>query len=182
MKQFIEFIPLIVFFAVYKLFDIYYATGALMIVTVLQMAYTWFTLKRLEKVQIITLVLVLVFGSLTLILHNDIFIKWKVTVINLLFAVALLVSQFVYKKPLLKQMLGKELELPAAVWSKVNVAWALFFIVCAALNTYIAFNLPQEIWVDFKVFGLLGMTLLFTLATGFYLYRHIPAETPNSQE
>ena len=63
-----------------------------------------------------------------------------------------------------------------SVWGRVNLAWALFFLVCGALNLYIAFNLPQEIWVNFKVFGLLGLTLLFTLLTGGYLYRHIPAE------
>ena len=182
MKQFLDFIPLIVFFTVYKLYDIYYATGALMIVTVLQMAITWFTLKRLEKVHIITLVLVLVFGSFTLIFHNDIFIKWKVTVINLLFAGALLVSQYIYKKPLLKQMLGKEMELPEHIWGKVNVAWSVFFVICALLNTYIAFNMPQAVWVNFKVFGLLAMTLIFTVGTGFYLYRHIPNEAENLQD
>lgn len=182
MKQFFEFIPLIVFFAVYKLYDIYYATGALMVVTVIQMVITWFSLKRLEKVHIITLVLVLVFGSFTLIFHDDIFIKWKVTVINLLFAGALLISQYIYKKPLLKQMLGKEMELPEQIWSRVNIAWSGFFILCALLNTYIAFNMSQEIWVNFKVFGLLAMTLIFTVGTGFYLYRHIPGEVENAQD
>ena len=176
MKQFFDFIPLLVFFAVYKFFDIYYATGALMVVTVLQIAITWFTLRKLEKMHLITLGMVLVFGGFTLFFHDDAFIKWKVTVINLLFSAALLVSQFVLKKPLIKQMLGKEMQLPDAIWSRVNLAWAGFFAVAAATNTYIAFHLPQEVWVNFKVFGLLGMTLLFTVATVFYLYRHLPAE------
>ena len=176
MKQFFDFIPLLVFFAVYKFYDIYTATAALMVVTVLQIAITWFTLRKLEKMHLITLAMVLVFGGFTLFFHDDAFIKWKVTVINLLFSAALLVSQFVLKKPLIKQMLGKEMQLPDAIWSRVNLAWAGFFAVAAATNTYIAFRLPQEVWVNFKVFGLLGMTLLFTVATVFYLYRHLPAE------
>ncbi|MEZ7862968.1 MAG: septation protein A [Aeromonadaceae bacterium] len=176
MKQFFDFIPLLVFFAVYKFYDIYTATAALMVVTVLQIAITWFTLRKLEKMHLITLGMVLVFGGFTLFFHDDAFIKWKVTVINLLFSAALLVSQFVLKKPLIKQMLGKEMQLPDAIWRRVNLAWAGFFAVAAATNTYIAFNLPQEVWVNFKVFGLLGMTLLFTVATVFYLYRHLPAE------
>ncbi len=176
MKQFFDFIPLLVFFAVYKFYDIYTATAALMVVTVLQIAITWFTLRKLEKMHLITLGMVLVFGGFTLFFHDDAFIKWKVTVINLLFSAALLVSQFVLKKPLIKQMLGKEMQLPDAIWSRVNLAWAGFFAVAAATNTYIAFHLPQEVWVNFKVFGLLGMTLLFTVATVFYLYRHLPAE------
>ncbi len=176
MKQFLEFIPLIVFFAVYKMYDIYAATAALMVVTVLQMAITWFTLRKLEKMHIVTLALVLVFGGFTLLFHDDAFIKWKVTVINLIFSGALLISQFGFKKPLIKQILGKEMQLPDAIWSRVNLVWALFFLLCALLNTYIAFNLPQEVWVNFKVFGLLGMTLLCTLGTVVYLYRHLPAE------
>ena len=176
MKQFFDFIPLLVFFAVYKFYDIYTATAALMVVTVLQIAITWFTLRKLEKMHLITLAMVLVFGGFTLFFHDDAFIKWKVTVINLLFSAALLVSQFVLKKPLIKQMLGKEMQLPDAIWSRVNLGWAGFFAVAAATNTYIAFRLPQEVWVNFKVFGLLGMTLLFTVATVFYLYRHLPAE------
>ena len=176
MKQFFDFIHRMVFFAVYKFYDIYTATAALMVVTVLQIAITWFTLRKLEKMHLITLGMVLVFGGFTLFFHDDAFIKWKVTVINLLFSAALLVSQFVLKKPLIKQMLGKEMQLPDAIWSRVNLAWAGFFAVAAATNTYIAFRLPQEVWVNFKVFGLLGMTLLFTVATVFYLYRHLPAE------
>ncbi len=176
MKQLFEFIPLLVFFALYKLYDIYVATAALMVVTLLQMAFIWFRHGKLEKMHWVTLVLILVFGGFTLLLHDDAFIKWKVTVINLLFAGALLISQWGFNKPLIKQMLGKELQLPDLIWRRVNLAWAGFFALCAGLNTYIAFHLPQEVWVNFKVFGLLGMTLVFTLLTVFYLYRHLPQE------
>lgn len=176
MKQLFDFIPLLVFFLVYKFADIYQATAALMVVTVLQIAVTWLKARKLEKMHLITLGLVLVFGGMTLFFHDDAFIKWKVTVINGLFGLALLVSQFAFRKPLIKQMLAREIQVPDPVWGRVNLAWALFFFVCGALNLYVAFNLPQETWVNFKVFGLLGLTLLFTLLTGGYLYRHIPAE------
>lgn len=99
-----------------------------------------------------------------------------VTVIYALFAGALLVSQWVMKKPLIQRMLGKELTLPQPVWSKLNLAWAVFFILCGLANIYIAFWLPQNIWVNFKVFGLTALTLIFTLLSGIYIYRHMPQE------
>jgi len=174
MKQFFEFIPLIIFFAIYKMVDIYAATASLMITTGLMLAYNYFKNGKAEKMHIITFLMVLVFGSLTLILHDDVFIKWKVTVVYALFGVSLLVSQFIFKKPIIKQMLGKELSLPDNVWNNLNVAWALFFAALGVLNLYVAFNMAQEVWVNFKVFGLLGATLAFTVLSGVYLYKYLP--------
>lgn len=176
MKQFAEFIPLIIFFVVYKTVDIYAATGALMAATCVQMLVQWVRHKTLEKMHLITLVLVLGFGGMTLFFHDDAFIKWKVTAVNGLFALGLLVSRYGFGKNLIQQMLGKELTLPDAVWDKANLAWAGFFAFCGALNVYVAFSLPEAWWVNFKVFGLLGLTLLFTLATVLYLYRQQPAQ------
>ena len=113
---------------------------------------------------------------MTIFFHNDEFIKWKVTVIYVLFASALLFSQWVMKKPLIQRMLGKELTLPQQVWSRLNLAWAVFFILCGLANIYIAFWLPQNIWVNFKVFGLTALTLVFTLLSGVYIYRHMPQD------
>ena len=182
MKQFFDFIPLLVFFAVYKFYDIYIATEALMVVTVLQSAIIWFTLRKLEKMHLITLGMVLVFGGFTLFFHDDAFIKWKVTVINMLFALALLIGRYGFGKNLIKQMLAKELQCPDRVWDNVNLGWVGFFTLCGLLNLYVAFNLSQEMWVNFKVFGLLGMTLVFTLLSGVYLYRHMPAEQNAEQK
>ncbi|EFE94665.1 intracellular septation protein A [Serratia odorifera DSM 4582] len=125
---------------------------------------------------LITFVMVAVFGTLTLVFHNDLFIKWKVTVIYALFALALLVSQLVLKKPLIQRMLGKELTLPQGVWNSLNLAWALFFLACGLANIYVAFWLPQSVWVNFKVFGLTALTLVFTLLSGVYIYKHMPEE------
>ncbi len=176
MKQFLDFLPLIVFFAFYKMYDIYAASGALIVATALALVYSWFKYRKLEKMTLITFLMVAVFGGLTLFFHNDEFIKWKVTVIYALFAVALLVSQLVMKKPLIQRMLGKEITLPEHVWAKLNVAWALFFILCGIANIYIAFWLPQDVWVNFKVFGLTAATLVFTLLSGVYIYRHMPQD------
>ncbi|MEE4410784.1 MULTISPECIES: septation protein A [unclassified Serratia (in: enterobacteria)] len=176
MKQFLDFLPLIVFFAFYKLYDIYVASGALIVATALALVFTWIKYRKVEKMTLITFLMVLVFGTLTLVFHNDLFIKWKVTVIYSLFALALLISQLVLKKPLVQRMLGKELTLPDKVWSNLNLAWAVFFLVCGLANIYVAFWLPQSVWVNFKVFGLTALTLVFTLLSGIYIYRHMPEE------
>jgi len=176
MKQLIDFIPLIVFFILYKTHDIYVATGALIAATAVQVALTWILYKKIEKMQLITFVMVAVFGGLTLFLHDDNFIKWKVTIIYTLFAGGLAVSQYL-GKPLIKKMLSNEINLPELIWKRINVAWMLFFIICAITNVYVAFRLPLDVWVNFKVFGLLALTLIFTLATGGYIYHHMPKET-----
>lgn len=176
MKQFLDFLPLAVFFAVYKLYDIFAATKALIVVTAVVLIYSWIRYRKVEKMALITFVLVAVFGGLTIALHDVEFIKWKVTVIYALFAAALLFSQWFMKKPLIQSMLGKELTLPQVVWSRLNTAWAIFFSLCGLANIYIAFWLPQDIWVNFKVFGLTALTLIFTLLSGVYIYRHMPQD------
>lgn len=176
MKQLLDFLPLIVFFVCYKLYDIFVASGALIAATALALIITWALYKKIEKMTLVTFAMVAVFGTLTLVFHNDQFIKWKVTVIYGLFALALIISQFVMKKTLIQRMLGKDITLPGHVWQRLNVAWAIFFLACGLLNIYVAFWLPQSVWVNFKVFGLTGATLVFTLICGVYIYRHLPAE------
>lgn len=176
MKQLLDFLPLVVFFIVYKMYDIFYASGALIAATALALVITYWIYRTIEKSSLITFVMVTVFGTLTLAFHSDLFIKWKVTVIYAIFALVLLISQWVMKKPLIQRMLGKELELPDFVWNKLNIAWAIFFIACALANIYVAFWLPQDIWVNFKVFGLTALTLVFTVLSVVYIYRHLPRE------
>jgi intracellular septation protein len=176
MKQFLDFIPLVAFFVVYKMYDIFAATKVLIIATAIVLIYSWVRYRKVEKMALVTFVLVAVFGGLTIYLHNDEFIKWKVTVIYGLFAIALLFSQWVMKKPIIQRMLGKEISLPAEVWGRLNIAWALFFIACGLTNIYIAFWLPLDIWMNFKAFGLTALTLIFTVLSGFYIHRHMPDE------
>ncbi|MEZ8036502.1 MULTISPECIES: septation protein A [Vibrio] len=175
MKQILDFIPLIIFFALYKMYDIYTATGALIVASAVQIVLTYVIYKKVEKMQIITFLMVAVFGGMTIFLHDDNFIKWKVTIVYALFAIGLTVSHLMGKSAI-KGMLGKEITLPEAVWSKINWAWTLFFTLCAILNVYVAFSLPLDVWVNFKVFGLLIATFAFTLLTGVYIYKHLPKE------
>ncbi|MFA0145113.1 septation protein A [Vibrio lentus] len=175
MKQILDFIPLIIFFALYKMYDIYTATGALIVASAVQIVLTYIIYKKVEKMQIITFLMVAVFGGMTIFLHDDNFIKWKVTIVYALFAIGLTVSHLMGKSAI-KGMLGKEISLPEAVWGKINWAWTLFFTLCAILNVYVAFNLPLDVWVNFKVFGLLIATFAFTLLTGVYIYKHLPKD------
>lgn len=181
MKQLLDFIPLIIFFALYKMYDIYTATGALIVATIIQVAVTWVLYKKVEKMQIVTAVLVAVFGGMTLFFHDDNFIKWKVTIVYALFAIGLMVSQ-VLGKPLIKGMLGKEITLPDNVWRNINSAWVGFFAALAVLNVYVAYQMPLDVWVNFKVFGLLALTLVFTMVSGVYIYKHMPKETDSEEQ
>lgn len=176
MKQFLDFLPLIVFFVVYKMYDIFHATGALIAATALILVVTWLKYRKIEKTQWVTFILVVVFGSLTLYFHKAEFVMWKVTAIYAVFAIALLAGQFIFKKILIQSMLGKDLTLPTSIWSRLNIAWSVFFIFCGLLNLYVAFCLSEATWMNFKVFGLTAMTLIFTLLSGVYIYRHIPQE------
>jgi intracellular septation protein len=176
MKQLLDFLPLIIFFVFYKMYDIFVATGALIAATAVALVISWYKYRKVEKMTLVTFVLVAFFGGLTLFFHNDEFIKWKVTAIYGLFAIALLFSQWVLKKNLIQSMLGKEITLTPEVWARLNIAWALFFIFCGLANIYVAFWLPQNIWVNFKVFGLTALTLIFTLFSGIYMYRNMSSE------
>ncbi|USH03522.1 septation protein A [Grimontia kaedaensis] len=181
MKQLLDFIPLIIFFALYKMYDIYTATGALIVATIIQVAATWVLYQKVEKMQIVTAVLVAVFGGMTLFFQDDNFIKWKVTIVYALFAIGLTISQ-VLGKPLIKGMLGKEITLPDYVWRNINSAWVGFFAALAVLNVYVAYQMPLDVWVNFKVFGLLALTLAFTMVSGVYIYKHMPKETDSEEQ
>ncbi len=181
MKQFLEFIPLIIFFIVYKIVNIYAATAALMISMAIVLIFIYFTAGKIGKMQWITFAMVMVFGTLTIALHDDVFIKWKVTVVYGLFTIVLLVTQFIFNKPAIKQMLSKEFTLPEKVWNNLNLAWAIFFAVLGVLNLYIAFNMPINVWVNFKVFGLMGATLVFTVISVIYIYKYLPKTTKEKE-
>ncbi|MBD1556949.1 septation protein A [Vibrio sp. S9_S30] len=182
MKQLIEFIPLIIFFVLYKMYDIYVATGALIFATAIQIAVTFIIYRKFEKMQLITFAMVAVFGGMTIFFQNENFIKWKVTIVYLVFAMGLFVTQLM-GKPIIKGMLAKEISLPDTLWNKINYAWIGFFSFCAFLNVYIAFTMSLDTWVNFKVFGLLAATFSFMILTGVYIYKHMPKDQQkDSQE
>lgn len=149
-----------------------------MVATPLALLATYLIYKKVEKVAKITCAIVMAFAALTLIFHSDVFIKWKVTIIYGLFAIALLVSQWFTEKPLIQRMLGsnQEIKLADSYWAKLNSAWAIFFIVCAIVNIYVAFWMAQDIWVNFKVFGLTAGTLIFTVLSVVYIFKNMTKE------
>ena len=185
-KQFIDFIPLILFFIVYKLEPraiefaghsvmlggIFSATAVLIAASVVVYGAIFVTQRRLEKGQWLTLAACLVFGGLTLAFHSETFLKWKAPVVNWLFALGFAASHFIGDKPLIQRVMGHAVALPQAIWVRLNLAWIVFFLFCGFANLYVAFTY-QEFWVDFKVFGSLGLTLLFLIGQGIFLARHM---------
>lgn len=187
MKLFFDFLPIVLFFIAYKFggglyhFDgqeydikgIYVATAVMIVATICQNAYSWFRHGKLEKSHVITLVLVVFLGGATLWLQDPNFIMWKPTVVNWLFAAGFLGAQLFTKQSLLERMMSEHMQLPGAVWSRLNVAWIVFFILSGVANLYVAFNFDEATWVNFKLFGLLGLTIVFIIGQSFYLSKHI---------
>lgn len=190
-KQFIDFIPLLLFFVVYKLDPrsvelaghtltiggIFSATAVLIGTSLVVYGLIFATQRRLEKGQWITLLACLLFGGMTLAFHSETFLKWKAPVVNWLFAVGFAASHFIGDRPLIQRIIGHAVELPAPLWTRLNLAWVAFFVVCGLANLYVAFTF-EKFWVDFKVFGSLGMTLLFMLGQGVFLARHMHDANP----
>ncbi len=179
MKILIDFFPILLFFGTYKTFDIYVGTGVLMAATVAQMALIYFIDRKLTLMHKITLALVLVFGALTLVLHDDRFIKWKPTVLYAAMAIGLGVAMWVYRKNFLKLMLGSQLELPDPVWARLNLVWVLYSAFMALINAYVAAYFSTEAWVNFKLWGY-AFPLLFIVGQGLYISRYLQTDQPQS--
>jgi intracellular septation protein len=172
MKILVDFLPILLFFVVYKLVNIYWATAAAMAAALVQVLFHWFKYHRLDRMQVITLVLITLLGGMTLLLHNEIFIKWKPTAINWAFALIFLGSHFIGKKPLIQRMLDQNIQLPATIWTRLNIGWTIFFLLMGIVNLFVAYYFDTDIWVDFKLFGMLGLTLLFVILQSLYLAKH----------
>lgn len=173
MKSFLDFFPILLFFGAYKMGDIYSATGVLMAATVVQMLLIYRMDGHLQTMHKVTLALVLGFGALTLGLHDERFIKWKPTVLYTGMALALAVSHSFFNKNFLQAMLGKQLQLPGVVWSRLNLVWVLYSLFMASINAYVATYFSTEAWVDFKIWGYV-FPVVFILGQGLYIARHLP--------
>jgi intracellular septation protein len=172
MKTLFDLFPVLLFFGAYKLFDIYVATGVMMVATVLQSAYTYVRERGLPLMQKVTLIMVLAFGAVTLGLHDERFIKWKPTVLYTCLAVGLAIAVFALRKNFLRSLLGSQLELPDALWNKLNVAWIAYCAFMAALNAYVVLNYSTEEWVNFKLWGYV-FPLVFIVGQGLYIAPHM---------
>jgi len=176
MKMLIDFLPVALFFAVYKTVDIYVATAVLIIASAVQTIGVRLWKGKFEQNHVITLILVAAFGGLTLLLHDEMFIKWKVSVINWLFGVVFLGSMWIGKKSMIQRMLGGQVELPNEIWARLNMAWAIFFIALGFLNLYVIYNFDTDTWVNFKLFGLMGLTVVFIIAQSLYMAKYISSD------
>ncbi|VFP83241.1 septation protein IspZ [Candidatus Erwinia haradaeae] len=170
MKQCIDILPLFVFFVAYKTCNIFIASSALIMSSAIVLCLKFFLYRKVDKLSIIMLMLVVVFGTLTITLHNPNFIKWKTTVIYSVFSIALFFSHFFMPHVLIKKIFHVEMKLPEVMWRRLNIAWAIFFLLCSLANVYAISYFSEERWVDFKFFWLGGLTLLFTFLSGLYLF------------
>jgi intracellular septation protein len=173
MKFLFDLFPILLFFLAYKLYDIYVATAVAIGAAFVQTGAYWLKHRKFEKMHVITLGILILFGGLTLALHDPVFIKWKPTVVNWLFGVAFLGSQFIGKRTLVERMMGHAISAPPPVWARLNWAWTLFFVFMGLLNLYVAFNFSEDTWVNFKLFGMMGLTLVFVFGQAFYLSRYM---------
>jgi intracellular septation protein len=179
MKFLFDLFPVILFFVAYKFADIYVATGVAIGATFIQIGWVHFRHGKVDKMLWVSLGLITVFGGMTLLLRDPTFIKWKPTVLYWLFAVVLLGSVLLMKKNLIRAMMEKQVALPDRVWSKLNLAWAGFFAFMGVLNLYVAYNFSESDWVNFKLFGGMGLMLAFIVAQGLMLSKYVEEkETP----
>lgn len=180
MKFFFEFLPIVVFFAVYKFFGVFAATAATIGVTLLQVVVHWIQYRRVPSFLLLSLILVVLLGGSTLLFHNVLFIKWKPSVLYWVLSTVFLGSQLFQEKPIMQRLLEKtatSIMLPRSAWHSLNLAWAIFFALMGFANIFVAYHFTTNAWVNFKLFGILGLTLLFSVAQAFYLARYVK-ETP----
>ena len=166
------------------------ATTIAIIASFIQVGGYWVKHQRFEKMHIVSLALITVLGGVTIVFGDPAFIQWKPTLLNWAFAAVFLGSQFIGEKSLVQRMMGGQIELPDPVWVKLNISWVLFFIFSGAANLYVAFfyglemdeKTRMDIWVNFKLFGLMGMTFVFVIAQGIYLTRHMTEKQPEIEK
>tara|TARA_B110000211_G_scaffold107642_2_gene124877 strand:+ start:1415 stop:1990 length:576 start_codon:yes stop_codon:yes gene_type:complete len=184
MHALIEYIPLILFFAVFKLVDIYWATALLIATSLIQVIFSYYKHGKVPTRQWIFFSIAAVFGTLTLVFHDEQFVKWKATIIYAGLSIMLLVSRYILNKNLVKKALtailenandtDKKITVPEPLWDKLNLMWVAITAGIAALNIYIAYNFSLDFWVNFKVFGLMGITFVSIFATIIALYKYLP--------
>jgi intracellular septation protein len=176
MKFLFDLFPVIVFFTAFKLADIYVATAAAIVATILQVGWLKLRRKPVDKMLWASLGIIVVFGGATLLLQDETFIKWKPTVLYWLFSIVLAASALFFRRNLIRAMLETQIQLPDPIWAKLNWIWVGFFVFMGVANLYVALSFSTDVWVNFKLFGGTGLMLLFMVAQVFFLARHIQDE------
>lgn len=176
MDFFIDLIPALPFLLVAFGVDIYLATIMAMVLAAVQLLVSRLRYGHIKRMHLITCAAIVFFGSLTLVLHNDLFIKIKPTVLNWAFALAFLAAPWMFKKNLLKMLLAEKIVMKDTAWTKLNLMWVLYFFLIGAANLYVALMYSREVWGSFRVFGMYGALVVFMVIQGFYIYRHMQHE------
>lgn len=182
MQIFYDFFPVIAFFVAYKMYDIYVATLVIIVAVAIQIGLHWLRTGTVSRMHAISAVLVFVLGGVTLLLRNELFIQWKPTIVNWLFGVVFLASQFIGEKPIIQRMLDHSAKLQPRDWKTLNMMWAGFFFFLGVVNLYVVYRYSEDTWVNFKLFGMLGLTLVFAVAQGVWIARRLPREESNKDD
>ena len=177
MKLFLDFFPIVLFFVAFKLYDIYVATGVAMVATLAQILWSWRRHGKVEAMQWLSLGIIMVMGGATLLLHDESFIKWKPTVLYAGMALALWGGWIFGRKNFIQHLMQAQLQLPDSIWRHLMHAWAGFFCVMGVLNIWVAYQFDTETWVNYKLFGSMGLMVLFVIAQTVYLHRYLPHDT-----
>ena len=173
MKFLFDIFPVILFFIAFKLYDIYVATGVAIAATCLQIGWLWLRGRKIDVMLWVSLGVIVVFGGATLVLQDETFIKWKPTVLYWLFAIALAVAALGFRKNLIRAMMEAQITLPDPVWGRLLASWVGFFTVMGALNLFVAFNFSTDAWVNFKLFGGIGLMVAFVVLQALMLARYV---------
>jgi intracellular septation protein len=173
MKLLFDTFPVVLFFVAFKLYGIYAATAVAMAATCLQIGWVWLRHRKVDKMLWASLGVILVFGSATLLLQDETFIKWKPTVLYWLFAGTLATSAIAFKKNLVRAMLEQQMSMPDLVWNKLLASWIFFFGVMGIVNLLVAYNFSTDAWVNFKLFGGIGLMLVFVVLQALLLARYV---------
>ena len=166
------------------------ATGIAIVASFIQVGYSWLKMHKIERMHIFSLALITVLGGITIVIGDPAYIQWKPTVLNWAFALGFFLSIFIGEKNLVERMMGGQLDLPDYVWTRLNLSWVAFFLISGVANLYVAFYydleaqpaVRMETWVDFKLFGLMGLTIIFVILQAFYLARFIQEEEEDQEQ
>lgn len=178
MKLLFDLFPVVLFFAAFKLYDIFVATAVAMAAAIAQIGWLWFRHRQIDKMMWVNLAVIIVFGGATLVSQDETFIKWKPTVLYWLIASVLLAANQIFKKNLIQAMLEKHMVLPSFVWNRLNLSWVGFFIAMGCINLYVAFGFSLDTWVTFKLFGATGLMLVFVMMQVIMLGRYLKEPAP----
>lgn len=180
MKMLFDVFPVILFFVAFKVYDIYVATAVAIGATFAQIAWVWLRHRKVDNMLWVTLVVITVFGGATLLFRDDTFIKWKPTVLYWLFASVLAIAAVAFRKNLVRSMMQKQVTLPDEVWTRLLMSWIGFFAAMGVLNIYVAYNFSLDTWVNFKMFGGIGLMLVFVLLQALMLAKHVQDKNENA--